>query len=33
VRTRQWSHAQYQSWLGDTLCEQLLPPANRRAGP
>jgi hypothetical protein len=33
VRTRQWSHAQYQSWLGDTLCEQLLPPANRRSGP
>src|SRR6201995_2469906 len=27
VRTRRWSHAQYQNWLGDTLCEQLLPPA------
>ena len=28
VRTRRWSHAQYESWLGDTLCEQLLPRPN-----
>ena len=27
VRTRRWSDAQFESWLGDTLCEQLLPPA------
>ena len=27
VRTRRWSHAQYENWLGDTLCAQLLPPA------
>ena len=28
VHTRRWSHAQFQNWLGDTLCEQLLPPAS-----
>jgi len=27
VRTRRWTGAQYQNWLGDTLCAQLLPPA------
>ena len=27
VHTRRWSHAQYENWIGDTLCEQLLPPA------
>lgn len=27
VHTRRWSDAQFQSWLGDTLCAQLLPPA------
>jgi hypothetical protein len=32
VRTRRWSHAQYQSWLGDTLSEQILPPAERHSG-
>jgi len=32
VRTRQWSHARYESWLGGTLCEQLLPPAERQSG-
>jgi AcrR family transcriptional regulator len=26
VRTRRWTNTQYESWLGDTLCEQLLPP-------
>ena len=31
VRTRQWSLPRYQSWLGDTLCEQLLPPAERHS--
>jgi AcrR family transcriptional regulator len=31
VRTRRWSHAQYENWLGDTLCAQLLPPAGRRS--
>lgn len=31
VRTRRWSHTQYENWLGDTLCEQLLPPARRRS--
>ena len=29
VRTRRWSHAQYASWLGDTLGEQLLPQTER----
>jgi AcrR family transcriptional regulator len=33
VRTRRWSHAQYESWLGDTLCEQLLPPAEHHPRP
>jgi AcrR family transcriptional regulator len=32
VRARRWSNARYESWLGDTLCEQLLPPAERRLG-
>jgi hypothetical protein len=32
VHTRHWSHAQYENWLGDTLCEQLLPPAERHSG-
>lgn len=27
VRTRRWSLRRYESWLGDTLCEQLLPAA------
>jgi len=31
VRTRRWSHAQYENWLGDTLCEQLLPPAGHHS--
>jgi len=31
VRTRRWSNAQFESWLGDTLCEQLLPPAERHS--
>ena len=33
VRAREWADAQYENWLGDTLCEQLLPPAERRSGP
>ena len=32
VRTRRWRVAQFQSWLGDTLCEQLLPPAEDHPG-
>jgi hypothetical protein len=28
VRTRRWSHPQFESWLGDTLDEQLLPQPN-----
>jgi AcrR family transcriptional regulator len=32
VRTRRWSDAQFESWLGDTLCEQLLPPAEGQSG-
>jgi len=32
VRTRRWSDAQFQSWLGGTLCEQLLPPAEPQSG-
>jgi AcrR family transcriptional regulator len=32
VRTRRWSDAQFESWLGDTLCEQLLPPAEPHPG-
>jgi AcrR family transcriptional regulator len=31
VRTRRWSNAQFESWLGDTLGEQLLPPAERHS--
>lgn len=27
VRTRRWSDARFESWLGGTLCDQLLPPA------
>ena len=33
VRTRRWSHGHYESWLGDTLGEQLLPSAERHPGP
>jgi AcrR family transcriptional regulator len=33
VRTRRWSDAQFESWLGDTLGEQLLPPAERHPAP
>jgi TetR/AcrR family transcriptional regulator, regulator of autoinduction and epiphytic fitness len=33
VRTRRWSDARFENWLGDTLCEQLLPPAEHRSGP
>jgi AcrR family transcriptional regulator len=33
VRTRRWSDAQFQSWLGDTLCAQLLPPAEPTPDP
>ena len=33
VHTRHWSHAQYENWLGDTLCEQLLPPAEHPSEP
>jgi hypothetical protein len=29
VRIRRWSVARFESWLCDTLCEQLLPPADR----
>jgi len=32
VRTRRWSDAQFESWLGDTLGEQLLPPAESPSG-
>jgi TetR/AcrR family transcriptional regulator, regulator of autoinduction and epiphytic fitness len=32
VHTRHWRHAQYESWLGDTLGEQLLPPAEHSSG-
>jgi len=32
VHTRRWSDAQFQSWLGGTLCEQLLPPAEPQSG-
>ena len=32
VRTRRWSLRRYENWLGDTLCEQLLPPAERQSG-
>ena len=32
VHTRRWSLSQYENWLGDTLCEQLLPPADRHSG-
>jgi hypothetical protein len=32
VRTRRWNDAQFESWLSDTLCEQLLPPAERQSG-
>ena len=29
VRTRRWSGARFESWLGETLGEQLLPPAEQ----
>jgi hypothetical protein len=32
VRARRWSLSRYQNWLGDTLCEQLLPPAEPQPG-
>ena len=32
VRTRRWSLHRYENWLSDTLCEQLLPPAERQPG-
>jgi len=32
VRARQWSDVRFESWLGETLCEQLLPPADPRCG-
>jgi hypothetical protein len=32
VHTRQWSLPRYENWLGDTLCEQLLPPAEPQPG-
>jgi AcrR family transcriptional regulator len=32
VRTRRWSLRRYESWLGDTLCDQLLPPAEGQTG-
>ena len=32
VHTRRWSLTRYENWLGDTLCEQLLPPAERQPG-
>ena len=31
VHTRRWSLPRYENWLGDTLCEQLLPPAERQS--
>jgi AcrR family transcriptional regulator len=33
VRTRRWSHAQFERWLSDTLCEQLLPPPEPQTEP
>ena len=33
VRTRRWSLPRFESWLGGTLCEQLLPSAERQPGP
>jgi AcrR family transcriptional regulator len=32
VRARRWGDARFENWLGDTLCEQLLPPADPRCG-
>ena len=32
VRARQWGDARFENWLGDTLCEQLLPPAEGQSG-
>lgn len=32
VRTRRWSQGQFESWLGNTLIEQLLPPPECAAG-
>jgi TetR/AcrR family transcriptional regulator, regulator of autoinduction and epiphytic fitness len=32
VRTRRWSNARFESWLGNTLGEQLLPPPERHSG-
>jgi AcrR family transcriptional regulator len=33
VRTRRWSLSRFESWLGGTLCDQLLPPAGPPPGP
>jgi AcrR family transcriptional regulator len=30
VRTRSWPRHKYEQWLGDTFCEQLLPPPPAR---
>ncbi len=32
VRTRRWSNARFETWLGGTLCEQLLPPVEHQPG-
>jgi hypothetical protein len=32
VRTRRWSFPRYESWLADTLCEQLLRPVEGQLG-
>ena len=32
VRARRWGDVRFESWLGETLCEQLLPPADPRCG-
>jgi AcrR family transcriptional regulator len=32
VRTRRWSLRRYENWLGDTLCQQLLPPTEEQFG-
>ena len=33
ARTRHWTNTQYENWLGDTLGEQLLPPAEHPSEP
>ena len=32
VRARRWSLHRYESWLGNTLCEQLLSPSEEQSG-